>query len=157
MGGVNLASYINDLQATKDVLLISILTAFVIGFIYMIVLRLCGGPIVWVSLVAIIVGGAASGFVLFEQSKTFLPSHKNHQIYLYGSYSVWGITALLLCCIICNIKNIRIGVNVMKCTASFIGSTPQVFLIPPFFIVLMTVWLLVFAIASLYIKSIGEV
>jgi len=37
--------------------------------------------------------------------------------YLYGSYVVWGFTALLLCCVLCNYTNIKIGVAVMKCTA----------------------------------------
>lgn len=86
-----------------------------------------------------------------------LPEADKHKAYYtYGSYAVWGVTGLLLCCILCNCKNIRIGVKVMKCTAQFIGSTPQVFLVPVLFAILLVVWLFVFVIISLYIVSIGE-
>ena len=74
----------------------------------------------------------------------------------YASYGVWGLSALLLCCAICNQKNIRIGVAVMKCTAMFIGDTPQVFLVPPVAIVFLVVWLIVWIVMALYIFSVGE-
>ena len=44
----------------------------------------------------------------------------------------------------------------MKCTAQFIGSTPQVFLVPILFAILLVIWLFVFVIISLFIVSIGE-
>jgi len=52
-------------------------------------------------------------------------------MYLYGSYGVWVIALGLLCCVLCNRKNIQIGVAVMKCTGMYIGNNPHVFLIPP--------------------------
>lgn len=64
-GGANLATYISDIQATKDILLITLGTAFLVGFVYMIVLRLCGGPIVYMTLVGLIVGSAGGGYMLF--------------------------------------------------------------------------------------------
>lgn len=45
----------------------------------------------------------------------------------------------------------------MKCTAMFIGGTPQVFLVPPIAIVFLMVWLLVWLIMSLFIFSVGQV
>jgi len=44
--------------------------------------------------------------------------------YTYGSYVVFGLAAIIVCCVICNFNNIKIGIAVMKCTASFIGTTP---------------------------------
>ena len=76
--------------------------------------------------------------------------------YTYGSYVVWGISAVLLCCALCNQKNIRIGVAVMKCTAMFIGGTPQVFLIPPVAIVVIMSWLIFWLIMALHVFSVGE-
>ena len=66
MGGTSLASYVADISACKDVLLISLGSAFLIGFLYMIVLRLCGGPVIYLSLIGMIVGTAGGGYMLFE-------------------------------------------------------------------------------------------
>ena len=64
-GGLNLGSYISDIAAAKEPLLWAILSAFLIGFVYMIVLRLCGGPIVYGSLLAMVLGTAYGGFMLY--------------------------------------------------------------------------------------------
>jgi hypothetical protein len=164
-GAVDVASYVADIYATQEPLLITLGTAFLIGFIYMIVLRLCGGPIIYLSLVAMILGTAYGGFMLFTTSGTMAttdaegvvtPTNDNYYYYLYGSYVVWGLTGCLLCCALCNLKNIRIGVAVMKCTAAFLGGTPQVFLVPPISAAILMVWLGLWCIISLYIVSIGE-
>ena len=80
---------------------------------------------------------------------------KNKKYYLYGSYAIGGLAALLLFCICCNLKNIRIGVAIMKCTAQYIGSNPQVFLVPPIFIVLLMGWLGFWLYIAASIMSIG--
>ena len=120
-------TYINDIIATKNVLLIALATAFLVGFVYMIVLRIAGGPIIYLSLLALILSSAGGGFMLFqtaqamldpETGKVKLAQDEDRQMYYQvGSYIVWGFSALILCCTICNWKNIKIGVAVMKCTA----------------------------------------
>lgn len=37
-----------------------------LGFVYMIVLRLCGGPIIYVSILGILLGTAYGGWMLYE-------------------------------------------------------------------------------------------
>ena len=81
---------------------------------------------------------------------------KYKQYYLIGAYVVWGIAALILLCVLCNCKNIRIGVAVMKATAQFIGSTPQVFLAPPIAIIFILAWLALWVLIAVHIMSIGE-
>lgn len=44
-----------------------------------------------------------------------------------------------------------------KCTAQFVGGTPQIFLIPPIFTIILMVWMFVFIAISLYILSIGTI
>jgi cell division protein FtsW (lipid II flippase) len=122
----------------------------------MIVLRLCGGPIVYASLLAMILGTAYGGFMLYQNSLGLSEADKNKKYYLYGSYAVWGLAGLLLFYVCCNLKNIRIGVAVMKCTAAFIGSNPQVFLVPPVFIVLLMGWFGVWCYIAASIMSIGK-
>ena len=44
----------------------------------------------------------------------------------------------------------------MKCTAAFIGSTPQVFLVPPIASVIVLFWLFIWILVAVHIMSIGE-
>jgi phosphotransferase system glucose/maltose/N-acetylglucosamine-specific IIC component len=44
----------------------------------------------------------------------------------------------------------------MKCTAAFIGGTPQVFLVPPLATILVILWLLIWLIVAIHIASVGE-
>lgn len=61
----------------------------------------------------------------------------------------------MICCVLCNWKNIKIGIAVMKCTASFIGSTPQVFALPPVSTVLVFAWFGLWVVIALHIGSVG--
>ena len=44
----------------------------------------------------------------------------------------------------------------MKCTAAFIGGTPQVFLVPPLASIVVVGWLAVWLYFALHIFSVGE-
>lgn len=128
-----------------------------IGFIYMIVLRLCGGPIIYFSILGMILSTAYGAFMLWQTSETMDKADEQYPFYLYGSYTVAGICGVLLICAICNGKNIRIGVAVMKCTAAFIGGTPQVFLVPPIACVIVLSWLVVWLFIAVHIISVGDI
>jgi hypothetical protein len=57
--------YVGDIIACQTLLLYSLGTAFLIGFIYMIVLRLCGGPIIYFSILGMIVSTGYGAFMLW--------------------------------------------------------------------------------------------
>ena len=62
-------AHIADILAVGDLLLYTFATAFVIGFIYLIVLRLVGGIIIWCTIIAIIGGSAYGGYMLYNMSE----------------------------------------------------------------------------------------
>lgn len=113
-------------MSVRDLLGGTIISAFFIGFIYLIVLKVFGGIIIYASIVAILLGSAAGGLMLWTtgEAMTEPKDAQFKQYYEYGAYAAFGFTALLFVCVCCNWKNIKIGVAVMKCTASFVGSTP---------------------------------
>jgi hypothetical protein len=132
-------------------------SAFVLGFFYMIVLRLCGGPIIYLSIVAILGGLGYGSYMLIDFSKQMADTEEYKLYYLYGGYAVAGFGGLILLCALCQCKNIRIGVAVMKCTAAFIGGTPQVFLVPPITSIFILGWLALWVIIGVSIYSVGEI
>lgn len=58
--------YINDTLATWQVLLIGLATAFVIGFIFLFLLRWIVAPIVWGSIVLTVILMGYGGFMLYD-------------------------------------------------------------------------------------------
>lgn len=111
---------------------------------------------VYLSILGLIIGAVMGSYMLFQQSKV-IKDTKQQEYYKWGSYVGFGFSALLVCCVLCNFKNIRIGIAVMKCTAEFIGGTPQVFLAPPIAIVIIVGWLCFWTFMALYIVSVGEI
>lgn len=112
---------------------------------------------IYLSILGMIGGTALGAYMLYDKSMGMADTEQYKPHYLYGSYVVAGISVLLLCCALCNSKNIRIGVAVMKCTAAFLGGNPQVFLVPPVAIVVVLAWMAVYCIAAAYIISVGEI
>lgn len=69
--------HVADIMAVSDLLFYSVLAAFFVGFIYMVVLRFLGGIIIWISILAIILftlGGAA--FLYLEADKMTAPEEE---------------------------------------------------------------------------------
>jgi len=60
--------YLSDIIATKDVLVLGLGTAFLIGFVYMFVLRFFAGPIIYCSIILIISGTSYGGWMLYQRS-----------------------------------------------------------------------------------------
>ena len=63
-GDTGFMTYMQDIMHCKDVLFIAFGTAFLVGFLYMIVLRVAGGPIIYLSILALILLTAAGGLML---------------------------------------------------------------------------------------------
>jgi len=65
---MNIQKYISDIISAKEVLLITLATGFLLGFVYMIVLRLFGGPMIYLSIFALLIGSVVGGFMLFQKA-----------------------------------------------------------------------------------------
>ena len=56
-----------DIMATRWILLGALGSAFLIGFLYMIVLRFFAKPIVYITLAAVVLGTAYGGWMLYDK------------------------------------------------------------------------------------------
>lgn len=64
-----MTEYFSDIMATTEVLQIGLILAFIIGFVYMFILRFFAGPIVYLSIVGIISGITYGGYMLYDHSQ----------------------------------------------------------------------------------------
>lgn len=62
-------AYVADIMATRDLLGWSILTAFLVGFVYLIVLKFLGGIVIWATIFGIVLGTIFGGYMLFDTSE----------------------------------------------------------------------------------------
>ncbi len=147
-----------------EILPISAGIAFILGFFFMIFLKLCAGIIVWLSILLILLALGAAGFgcklkfddLTLQEAETEVYSDKT-KYWEYGMYGFWigsGVYALVIL-FLCN--RIRLGVAILKCTASFIGRNPSIFIVPVVFLFLILVWVVVWMFFAIFIYTIGEI
>ncbi len=130
----------------------------------MIVLKFCAGVIIWISIVTIFFGFVAGGYFSmleyndYEDALAADPALESDQKYFqYVWYGLWGIAVIYVLLIICLFNRIRLGIAIFKCTASFIGSNPLIFLIPVIFLFLILIWIVVWMFFAAYIYSVGDI
>ena len=107
----------SDVFAVWYVLCIAVGVAFVLGFVYMILLRCCASLMIFVSLVAILFCIGGGGVWLYFMKDDYETTSNNYKYCLYGAYTLWGIDAVYAFLLLCLCNRIRLGVAVMKCTA----------------------------------------
>ena len=97
---------------------IAVGTAFVLGMIYMLILRCCAGVIVFLSLIGILAMlGGGGAWVFFIGRYKYDSTDNNFKYMTIGSYVIWGIGGAYLIILLCLCNRIRLGVAIIKCTS----------------------------------------
>lgn len=101
-----------DCFAVGDVILYMMLAAAGFGFVYMLIIRIFGGPIIYVSILLILLGLGAGGYYCYNYSSNYEETENMYKAYLYGSYVIWGIDACLVCCVCCYRNALRLAISI---------------------------------------------
>jgi hypothetical protein len=151
-------SYVADLINVWYIMAICVGGAFIIGIIYLLILRCCAGVIIWGSILAIlaIIGGGGY-WVYFVARNKYQPSDKNYDYLTYGAYILWGLDGLFFLIVLCCCSRIRLAVAIMKVTSQFIYGTPSVLLLPIIFTIICCVWIGGWVVSAVFLMSIGEI
>ena len=151
---------IADIWAVWYVELASIGTAFLLGIIFMFLLRCCAGPLIFVCLVGILIflggGGAWLYFIGREKYKDDADT-TNYDYMTYASYVVWGLAGLYFLILLCLCNRIRLGVAIVKATARFIQNTWSLFFIPIVFLLIILAYIAFWFFTAAYIFSVGTI
>jgi len=146
-----------DLYAVWYIVAISVGVAFVLGFVYMFILKLCAGFMVWLSLVAIFLILAGSAAYLYLNLDNYDEQDTNYDYVKYGSYTLGGLAVLFVLIVLCLCNRIRLGIAIIQTTADFINANPLVFLVPVVFLFLIAIWIAIWVIQAIFIFSVGEI
>ena len=150
------SQYIADIAYSWRVIAICSLTAIVLGYIYLFVVRCIGAIIVWGSIIAIQLGLIAAGVYVYFQHETFPEDDDNRQYVQYAAYTIFGIAGLFAICVCCCWKAIRIGLAVYMTTAQYISSNLRIFLLPFFTYIFAAIWFTIWIVSFIFVFSVGE-
>lgn len=138
-----------------QVIAITVGTAFVIGMIYMILIRCFAGVLIWFSIIGIIAILGGGGYWVYLYRTHFASTDNNYKYFLYGAYSLWGLDGLFVIIVLCCCNRIRLAVAIMKVTGSFILNVPQVLFMPIIFMIICAAWIGAWTVTAIWLFSIG--
>lgn len=113
-------------------MIVGAVCALVLGYLYLFVIRIIGGAIIWVSFIILVLALCGGGlWTYFIKRKDYLPeTNEVYQYLTYGSYALWGLSALSALLMLCCYSAIKIGIAVFKTTAQYVQANMQIFLLP---------------------------
>lgn len=108
--------YVMDLVNAWQVMLISLGTAFILGLIYLLILRCCAGVLIWTTILGVLAVLGGGGYWVYTLKDKYDESDGNHKYLQYGAYAIWAIGGAFLLAILCCCSRIRLAVAIMKVT-----------------------------------------
>ena len=151
-----LTSYLADIAYAWKTILTCSVTAIVLGYIYMLLIKCMGGLIVWLSIILILVSLWAGGYYMYNSSEDYEPESDYRDWVKYAAYGIWGLSAFYVLCICCCFNAIRIGTSVYQTTADYVTSNIRIYLLPFVAYLVAGLWLAVWLVSAVYTFSIGD-
>jgi len=155
-----LTKWIGDVWNCWEVMFIVAAIAFVIGGVYMFVLRYCIGVLVWISILvfwAFLI--LCASFLLWAaENKYQEDTDKDTRTTLYVcSGIVYGIAGVYFLYILCMCNRIRLAVAIMKAGTLYIRDVWYAMLVPPVFFLVIIAFYIWWVLAVLWIYSSGDI
>jgi hypothetical protein len=154
-GNQQFAQYISDIQHSGKPLAIMAAVTFVISMLYIYLLKWFAKPLLYISIVAILISGVVGGFYLFSLKNKYESTSNNYKYSMIGAIVTWSITALYLLCIMCQYKNIALGAGILAASSEYLSSNNRIVLLPVITYILTIPVAACWAVVSTYLMTIG--
>ena len=110
-----------DIVDAWPVLLASSVTALIFGYLYLWIIRLIGGSIIWLSIIVIEVALLLAGaYTWYYRGRKYTQEDKMFQYLTYAAYGIWGLCGLVFILVCCFWHAIKIGIAVFKTTSQYV-------------------------------------
>jgi len=157
--------WIGDIKNTWQVIAVSVAAAFVIGLIYMILMKYCSGVLTWIAILAFIVGTAILGWRFYQLAKDIengdssseTPRDSNSvKSYKIIGYICWGIAGASLITTLCLFGRIKLAIAILKAAADYVKETWSVFIVPIVAVIILAAFYAYWAVTSVYLVTGGD-
>jgi hypothetical protein len=126
--GNKAAGYFRDIANAWPVLAVSVVAAIVVCYLYLFVIRLIGGLIIWLSfLIAFLLFGGGGLYSYFVARPKYELPNPVYNYLTYASYVLWGCAGLVFLSVLCCYNAIAIGIAVFKTTSQSVQNKMKIF------------------------------
>jgi len=147
-----------DVAASWKVLAISAVTALILGYLFLFIIRCIGGAIIYLCLLLILCCFVGGGLYVMEYAKVnFAEDDPYKQYATYSAYVLFGLAGLEVICVCCCWKAIRIAVAVYKTTAQYVAANLRILVLPLFSWVFLALWGLGWLFCAVHVYSVGDI
>lgn len=127
-----------------------------VGYSYLFVIKWLRGNIIWVSIgVTALIVFSGGFYTFFYARKSYDPKNPTFQYLASFSYILWASTALIILSVVLSRKHIKTGIKIFKTTAQFVTTNSRIYFVPLVVTVILSIWMLFWLLAAVYIFSIG--
>lgn len=154
----SLTPYISDVTNTWQALLISVASAIVLAFVFLILVYCCAAPIMWISIFGVIGASGFFGWYYWDRASDFADRSDNSENWYKAIGVLLWITCgiiFILCC--CCYDKIRVALAVITAAAHFVMNTKRILFHPLLLALCFVLWFAVWLVGAVYIFSVGTI
>ena len=163
--GDQMTAIIVDMRKAWPVIIYGALTSLVVTFIYVFVLKWMAKPLLYLSILMMLVlmGGGGAYLWLTQLKMPDLQSNPDgedtansqKQMYQIAAYVLWALAAIYMIFICCSCSNIMLAANIVKAASDFLSSNTRIIFMPLFMYLLMVPIVCCWLYSVLSLASIG--
>jgi solute carrier family 44 protein 1 (choline transporter-like protein) len=154
----NFGKFINDLQNCWQAIVIMAFGSLVISAAYIFLLKWITKPLLYVSMVLILLCFLLLGGWAWIQRSKYDPEteKKNYQYATAGAAISWAFAGIYACFICCCWSKIALGASIMEAASAFVSQNLRVVLLPIMSYTVVFVYFLYWIVTAIHLYSIGE-
>jgi hypothetical protein len=152
----DLGRYMSDLATTWWVLLVLAGVSMVLGFIYLVLLRLFAKPLLYISIVMILGLLIGGGFYVFFLGSTYEAGDQTRNAMHGMGILLWIISGLYFLILCCCWSRIKLGASIIEAASDFVANTPSIFFVPLLFFFIVGIWVVFWVISAVFVYSVGD-
>jgi len=153
-----MVKYLVELAECWEVLVGMAVATIFISIAYIALLKWITKPLLYTSIVIILLGFVLLGGWCWLKKNEFDPvlQENNYNAAFAGAIGAWVIGGIYLCFIICCWKNIKLGAAIMEAASDFVTANVRVVLLPVLSYIVCVPTLCLWMFAAVYLYSIGK-
>lgn len=154
----NFAKYITDIQNCWQAIAGMAFGTFVISVIYIYLLKWITKPLLYTSMVLILIFFILLGGWSWMERSKYDPvrEEKNFNYATWGAYLAWALAVIYLCFMCCCWKNIALGASIMEAASEFVSQNLRIVFLPIISYLAVVVFFIYWVYTAVFLYSIGE-
>jgi hypothetical protein len=152
----DLGRYMSDLATCWWVFLVLGGISAVLSFTYLVLMRWFAKPIIYISMVSIVVLLVAGGFYVFFIATKYDVGDKTHMAMRGMGILLWILSGIYLIILCCCWSRIKLGTSIMEAASDYVANTTSVLFVPIIFFFIIAAWVVFWVISAIYVYSVGD-